>query len=390
MSEFSNMLFALLRSALDVEELDNIKLAGVDENYFEKLYLISKKHDIAHLISVALDRSGVIINEEIAKKFTKQQMLAIHRYENIEYELNRIYSVLQEAEIPHIPLKGSVIRHLYPEPWMRTSCDIDVLVHDFDIEKATKILAERLGYRVDDKIDYHNISLRSANGVHLELHFNIKEGVDLLDRNLEKVWDYSSPIEPGSFRYVLTNEFFVYHIVAHASYHFIKGGCGIRPFIDLWTINKKFPYDREKLLLLCEDSQIDRFLSVSEKLSDVWLSGSEHDDLSAQMERYLLEGGAFGTMESSIAARHGVRGGRVGYANSRIFTSFENLKARYPSMKSRALMPIYQVRRWFDVLRENRLNRSVKELKINASIDNEKVVRVGRLMNDLELNNLIK
>ncbi|MBO4954226.1 MAG: nucleotidyltransferase family protein, partial [Clostridia bacterium] len=30
--------------------------------------------------------------------------------------------------IDFMPLKGAVIRQYYPEPWMRTSCDIDIHV----------------------------------------------------------------------------------------------------------------------------------------------------------------------------------------------------------------------------------------------------------------------
>lgn len=48
-------------------------------------------------------------------------MIAIYRYEKINYELNRLRSALNEAQIPFIPLEGSVLRQYYPEPWMRTS-----------------------------------------------------------------------------------------------------------------------------------------------------------------------------------------------------------------------------------------------------------------------------
>ena len=46
-------------------------------------------------------------------------------------------NALEKAQIPFVPLKGSVIRKYYPEAWMRTSSDIDVLVHKEDVEKTT-------------------------------------------------------------------------------------------------------------------------------------------------------------------------------------------------------------------------------------------------------------
>ena len=54
-----------------------------------------------------------------------------------EYE--NLCSAFEKAQIPFLPLKGSVIRKYYPEAWMRTSCDIDILVHDEDVGRAKEI-----------------------------------------------------------------------------------------------------------------------------------------------------------------------------------------------------------------------------------------------------------
>ena len=85
------------------------------------LYKLSKAHDLAHLVGDALIKNDLIGNDEIKEKYQKQVMIAIYRYEKINYELNRLRSALNEARIPFIPLKGSVLRQYYPEPWMRTS-----------------------------------------------------------------------------------------------------------------------------------------------------------------------------------------------------------------------------------------------------------------------------
>ena len=93
-------------------------------------------------------------------------VLVVYRYEKINYELNRLCETLNEVKIPFIPLKGSVIRQYYPEPWMRTSCDIDVLVHEEAVDQTAQIIVEKLGYTYEKK-QYHDISLMSDGGVHL-------------------------------------------------------------------------------------------------------------------------------------------------------------------------------------------------------------------------------
>ena len=97
----------------------------VDKSQYEltdeelaKLYKLSKSHDLAHLVGDALIKNDLIEDGEIKAKFQKQMMLAVYRYEKINYELGRLRKVLNEAKIPFIPLKGSVLRKYYPEPGM--------------------------------------------------------------------------------------------------------------------------------------------------------------------------------------------------------------------------------------------------------------------------------
>lgn len=61
------------------------------------------------------------------------------------------------AGISYMPLKGSLIRDWYPEPWMHTCTDMEILVKKEDIECATAILCEKFSYR-QDKIAMCDIS----------------------------------------------------------------------------------------------------------------------------------------------------------------------------------------------------------------------------------------
>ena len=110
----------LIASEVCGKEIDKSQQTLTDEE-LAKLYKLSKSHDLAHLVGDALIKNDLIGNDEIKAKYQKQVMIAIYRYEKINYELNRLRSALNEAQIPFIPLKGSVLRQYYPEPWMRTS-----------------------------------------------------------------------------------------------------------------------------------------------------------------------------------------------------------------------------------------------------------------------------
>ena len=66
--------------------------------------------------------------------------MALYRYEQKKYVKEQIEKVLDRENIEHIFLKGATLCNYYPEPWMRTSCDIDVLVKREDHQKVVNRL----------------------------------------------------------------------------------------------------------------------------------------------------------------------------------------------------------------------------------------------------------
>ena len=198
-------------------------------------------------------------------------MTAVYRYVRLTGTLELLCNALSQAQIPHIPLKGSVLRPLYPEPWQRTSCDIDILVKPEDLERASQLLQKQYQYTYKGKSS-HDISLFSPEGMHLELHYDtIDEGWASDSRKvMARVWEYAHPVVEGSFRYELSNELFWFYHIAHMARHFENGGCGVRPFVDLWIMKNKMPCDPKKYNALLEEGKLTRFAEAVVRLSDVW------------------------------------------------------------------------------------------------------------------------
>ena len=173
MEKIIHAMMELIASEVCGKSIDKSQYSLTDEE-LAKLYKLAKSHDLAHLVGDALIKNNLIGDSEVKAKFQKQMMLAVYRYEKINHELGRLRKVLNEAKIPFIPLKGSVLRRYYPEPWMRTSCDIDILIHESDLERAVAMLVDKLAYKREFK-GSHDISLFSDYGVHLELHYSLIE-----------------------------------------------------------------------------------------------------------------------------------------------------------------------------------------------------------------------
>ena len=387
MEQTKTIAFALLRYTLCGVEIPLAVREQITQVRLENVYRLSKSHDLAHLVADALDKNGLLDDSEISNKFRAERVLAVYRYEQMQYELDAICKTLEEEKIEHIPLKGSVLRKYYPEPWMRTSCDIDILVHEIDLEAAVKLLTGKLKYRVGDK-DAHDISLFSPGGVHLELHFKLVDARVSRrgEQFLTDIWNNCDKINGLTHQRMITDETFYFYHVAHMAKHFELGGCGIRSFIDLWILNHRVQFEREKREKLLADGELLRFDTLAQKLAEVWLSQAGYDERTKTMEDYVLRGGAYGTLENGVTVKQAKKKGKFGYLLSRIFISYEALVVLYPSLKKRkCLFPFYQIRRWFRLLLKGKTRSALKELKVGADVSKKQKKEVKKLLQDLGL-----
>ena len=381
------ILFALFRSEICGETLlDEYKNAITPETA-SALYSISKSHDLAHLVCEALDKNGVLAQcgKELEEAFCGQRHLAVCRYEQMKYEYARICNAFEEAKIDYMPLKGAVIRAFYPQPWLRTSCDIDILVKNQDLDKATQTCIKVLGYTFKYKAD-HDASLFSEGGIHLELHFRIEEDLENIDPLLSRVWEFAEKKAGTEHQYIQTREYFVFHHLAHASYHFLSGGCGLRTIIDLWLLQNRYGYDEQQLLAFCKECGLGTFYKTLKKLTEIWFANETYDDLTKQTEDYILRAGVYGTLENKIAVKQTDKGGKCGYVFFRIFPPIKQLRIRYPVLyKHKWLLPLCWVRRWFATIFKGRVGHSVRELNVNAGISQERQQVVEMLLQNLGL-----
>lgn len=370
--------FSLLRCALSGKVLSEAEMAEVMPEKLSELQPLSQKHDISHLIGYGLYLNGVIDHKRMAlpdgdtgKYFYRSQFIAVYRYEHLSHELEGICEALEEAKIKFVPLKGFVLRQYYPEPWMRTSCDIDVLVQENDLERASAVLTEKLGYKQDGK-GSHDVSFFTPMKQHVELHYRLMEDGLINESNdiLSEIWNDVTPKSGYTYFCEMSDEMFYFYHIAHMAKHFENGGCGVRSIIDLFILDNLDGADVAKRDALLEKGGLSRFAEVARRLSRVWLGGDDGDTLTERMAEYVLNGGIYGTNENRIAVQQQKTGGKLRYILSRVFLPYETLKFYYPILqKHKWLTPFMEVRRWFKLILCGHFRRVKKELDYNQSID---------------------
>ena len=351
----------------------------------KELYALSKKHDLAHLVFDAAFKNNLIDkNSDAFNKLSNQKIFAIYRYNQHKYDLGLIKDALQKNSIQFVPLKGSIIRNYYPEPWMRTSCDIDILVHEEDLDKAKETLLQ-IGFTTDGVRYYHDISFFKGQ-THLELHFNICEMNKQLDQLLKDVWNYVEQYDGCEYRE--TNVYFVFHHIAHMAYHFLTGGCGIRPFLDLWILRKRDDFDEKHLFELLDKCNLISFYNEVCLLSEIWFGDKEHNATTLKMEEFILGGGVYGSADKGAVigiAQHG--GSKFRYKWSIAFPSYVDMCNIYPKLKKhKILLPFYYIKRFFTKVFGKSKSRIRKRSKTIGKSSYKEAKELSRLLKNLDLN----
>lgn len=305
------VLFALLRSAICGSQLsEEERVLYANNNMLPDLMAISKKHDIAHLIVAGLGHNSLLPETDDSAR--NELYSALYRCTRLNYEYKRLSDCLENANIAFIPLKGQIIQAYYPETWMRTRCDIDILVYLDELEEITSYL-KTCGYSYLGK-GPHDISLLTPNKKHIELHYELVNTGDagLANDILKSVWETSTPSGGHRCCYTMSDEIFYFYHIAHMAKHFEKGGCGIRPFIDLWFLDKGENADMQARDELLEKGKLLTFANTARQLSKVWLDNAEHDDVTKQMEQFVLRGGVYGSMDNRVMLQQQKRGANFG------------------------------------------------------------------------------
>lgn len=378
------LLFAPLRYALTDEPIADDLRAEMTPERAAALFELAATHDLAHLFAYGLQENG-LLEGPLAERAEREILKAGYRYERLAYEYARITDALERARVPFLPLKGSVIRDRYPRPWMRTSCDIDLLVHEEDLVRATDVLIRECGCAYHEK-GSHDVSLFTPARVHVELHYTlVEEGrVNSSSDVLRDVWQSATLREGKGYFYEMPDELFYFYHIAHMAKHFEDGGCGVRPFLDLYLMEGEEGEEKRDALL--SRGGLLLFARVARALCRIWFGEGVHDSVTEKMQAFVLRGGVYGNTENRVAVHREKKGGRVKYLLSKIFLSYDILKFQYPILqKHKVLTPVMEVRRWGKLLFCGHLKRTVSEMRLNASITESEADGTRRFLEEIGL-----
>ncbi|MCU1496995.1 MAG: hypothetical protein JWM47_948 [Acidimicrobiales bacterium] len=137
------------------------------------------------VLAVAADAGVIGLHPKAAEAAHDRHRAALLWCLNLEARLLRVVELLDGAQIHPLVLKGPALAHLdEADPSLRTFADIDLLVRATDLDRAVEVLAgfgagrgpaeRRPGF---DHRFAKSVTLRFADGVELDLHRSLSDGV---------------------------------------------------------------------------------------------------------------------------------------------------------------------------------------------------------------------
>ena len=189
---------------------------------------------------VALVHNAVPKEKKAAWKLSAMQSTA--HFLRALYEQTEIVSILKDAKIPFVIIKGTSAAIYYPNPSTRTMGDVDILVTEEHFDKAFSLLQDN-GYIFQQ--DYGNkrdYSFTKGNVI-FELHRKYSDDSHDIERFLKdgiqdpetlSLFGNSFPALPKAENGLI--------ILDHIRHH-IYGGLGIRQIIDFMMFVNSEPDD---------------------------------------------------------------------------------------------------------------------------------------------------
>ena len=152
-------------------------------------------------------------------------------------KLQEIVVAFDENSIDYMPLKGAIMKHLYPSNELRPMADADVLIRVEQYDRIIPVMQE-LGFSFDKESD-HELHWECPE-LHVELHKRLvpSNNGDLCSYYLSP-WRFAI-LKSGHCYQMSAEDQFVFLFV-HFVKHFRGGGIGCRHVVDLWVFRKKHP-----------------------------------------------------------------------------------------------------------------------------------------------------
>ncbi len=278
-------------------------------------------------------------SDEVKKEIIKEYDNTVYEQSSQKYYQDEIFGEFEKLGVEYLPMKGEILRNLYPIPEMRYSCDVDFYYYPEYEEKVFNVM-KKYGFLRPNMYSDHHTLFQNEN-VTFEGHYDLtveeyseffKEKVASLKGN-------------GTLKKELSNEDFYLYFITHSAHHFEIAGFGIRTVLDLYLYNKKVDFNKEYCQNELEKLGFKTFENKMTELCQVWFENGESSEELDLLTDFIFTSGSYGlavngfynNMEGTTESQKSLK---TKMFFKRLFPPYKTLKKRYAWLKTPILLPI--------------------------------------------------
>jgi hypothetical protein len=310
--------------------------------------------------------------QEIMNYLNRVFLMAAARNMRAGRQIQSVTDALKDAGIPVILLKGHALaRTVYPDPALRQSSDIDLLVKPGDMIQSEAILT-RLGYtcqshtfRIVPNEHPHQVFYPPNKGIHIELHWGVDGGFSLFEKKwIDTAFEQKIPVQSTDLSCFTLDDI---HHLQFLAFHTVFGHYSIRLdwVFDIACLMQhlRIPEDWERLCSASTKNHIRIPVELALTAGSLW-SGytipAEFRDFSlwpapserelrlwrhAQVRHTNLRSDLYLRLQSMPTFSEKMK------FCFRFFLPQEELLQSYRRSSSSADIPLAHIRRWFSIVK---------------------------------------
>ena len=375
MNKSEKDLIYLLSCAVNGITPDKASVQAMD---LEQLYQLAKAHSLRAAVYIAL-RSADAKDVNFQQAYNK----AVRKNVLLDVERTAIFERFEQQGIWYMPLKGSILKELYPENGMREMADNDVLYDSTKQAEVKKIMLS-MGYSAESVGKTHHDVYMKPPVLNFELHTLLFRAASDFYAYYQNPKRLMIPDEGSKYGFHFSDEDFYVYMLAHEYKHFSGGGTGLRSLLDCYvflqhkgdTLNWEYIHEQTKQLNIAGFEREQRELAEKVFSSVTFPELTEHEQ---ELLDYFLTSKTYGT--TSRAADNTIRKyqsklrskSRFRYLWARLFPEPKYMEQGFPFFcRHKLLLPIGYLWRIIRApfIRKDKIKAEMKALK---KYDNKKV-----------------
>ena len=349
MNKTTKDLIYLLSCAVNGITPDTSQVQAMD---LEQLYRLAKAHTLRAAVFIAL-RSAGVENRSFHQAYNK----AVRKNVMLDVDRTAIFAEYEKHGIWYLPLKGAILKELYPENGMREMADNDVL---YDVSKQAEVMKIMLdmGYTAESVGKTHHDVYMKPPVLNFELHtllFGMSSDFYAYYQNPKQLMIHD---EGSKYGFHFSDEDFYVYMLAHEYKHYSAGGTGLRSLLDCYvflqhngeTLDWAYIHEQTEQLALTDFEREQRELA-EKVLSSV--AFPELTEREQELLEYYLTSCTYGTRSRSAentVKRHYAKShnkSKISFIWARLFPDMEFIKQYYPFFyQHKLLLPVGYVWRF--------------------------------------------